>query len=530
MNDQALNSRLTESSATPLSPPEQSHRESGAIAAASPSSPNWWRIADFGVLGLWIAITGFTLTYHEKWADEAQAWLIARDLPLSNLWLHELRYEGSPGLWHTILWVAQHIFHVRYGALGYIGAAFALGGICVLLFATPFPHWIRWLVAFSFFFLYQYAVIARSYVLFALFCFLAVRQYRNMDRPLRFAASLVPLALLTAHGSLLAAGLALAYAVRFLAQWRMHSGAVRREFWIAFALLAVLYAVLLLLLFPAADVEATHSEVKLTLAVFGHRALRGIREALLDNAALSLLACFALAVWCYLRRALVSLLVPVGLVVALYAYADGWEHQAGTIFIALLAGLAIAWPDDTERCAFNTRMRLAYNVMLTTLTVTLCYQVYAAFYTIRRDVRFPYSGAADAARYLKPLVDEGKVIDGFQYGMVAINAHFDRNIFRNWSHAYYHHSLKESPAGELAVAASSGVPDYLVLQWWPQWNAAQYKEFLGDPIQGWGYTLDHVSDGYLLTKRGYSYRQIVLIFRRVNPNGAQTPPQSGPDK
>jgi len=56
------------------------------------------RIGDFGVLGLWIAVVSFTIGYHEKWADEAQAWLIARDLDLRTIWFHELRYEGTPVL------------------------------------------------------------------------------------------------------------------------------------------------------------------------------------------------------------------------------------------------------------------------------------------------------------------------------------------------------------------------------------------------------------------------------------------------
>jgi hypothetical protein len=103
----------------------------------------WWRVADLGVLGAWIAVVGFTLQYHEKWADEAQAWLIARDLDLKTIWFHELRYEGSPGLWHTILWVAQHVFHLKYGALGYIGMAGALAGAAVLIFNAPFPRYIR---------------------------------------------------------------------------------------------------------------------------------------------------------------------------------------------------------------------------------------------------------------------------------------------------------------------------------------------------------------------------------------------------
>src|ERR1700739_158444 len=86
-------------------PPEPA---SGSQTASS--SHRWWRIADCGVLGLWIAIVTFTIRYHEKWADEAQAWLLARDLDLKTLWFHELRYEGSPGLWHTILWIARHWF------------------------------------------------------------------------------------------------------------------------------------------------------------------------------------------------------------------------------------------------------------------------------------------------------------------------------------------------------------------------------------------------------------------------------------
>ena len=129
------------------------------------SAECWWRIGDATVLGLWMLITNFTIHYHEKWADEAQAWLIARDLPLSTIWFHELRYEGSPGLWHTILWIAQHVFHAPYGAIGYIGLAGATAGAALLIFKAPFPRYIRWPLAFTYFMVYQYAVIARPYKL-----------------------------------------------------------------------------------------------------------------------------------------------------------------------------------------------------------------------------------------------------------------------------------------------------------------------------------------------------------------------------
>ena len=39
---------------------------------------------------------------HESWADEAQAWLIARDLNVIEI-VKQMKYEGHSCLWHLIL-------------------------------------------------------------------------------------------------------------------------------------------------------------------------------------------------------------------------------------------------------------------------------------------------------------------------------------------------------------------------------------------------------------------------------------------
>lgn len=43
-----------------------------------------------------------TIIFHEKWRDEAQAWLLARDLNINDL-INQMSYEGHPPLWHLIL-------------------------------------------------------------------------------------------------------------------------------------------------------------------------------------------------------------------------------------------------------------------------------------------------------------------------------------------------------------------------------------------------------------------------------------------
>ena len=51
------------------------------------SSPikNWEKIGNFVVLLAYSSVVLFTVRYHEKWADEAQAWLLARDLDLNAI-------------------------------------------------------------------------------------------------------------------------------------------------------------------------------------------------------------------------------------------------------------------------------------------------------------------------------------------------------------------------------------------------------------------------------------------------------------
>ena len=52
-----------------------------------------------------LAYVLFNLSFilcHENWRDEAQAWLLARDLSIPELF-EQMSYEGHPCLWHLLL-------------------------------------------------------------------------------------------------------------------------------------------------------------------------------------------------------------------------------------------------------------------------------------------------------------------------------------------------------------------------------------------------------------------------------------------
>ncbi|MGC2617685.1 MAG: hypothetical protein WA414_01525, partial [Acidobacteriaceae bacterium] len=138
-----------------------------------------WTWVESAVLSFYALVVAIGIAWHEPWADEAQAWLLARDSSFWHMMLHEIRYEGSPGLWHTLLWVLARM-HVGFMGMHWVAGGIAAAAIYLLLRYSPFPLVLRVLLPFGFWFAYQDAVVARSYVLFAALAFGACALLRDL--------------------------------------------------------------------------------------------------------------------------------------------------------------------------------------------------------------------------------------------------------------------------------------------------------------------------------------------------------------
>ena len=64
-------------------------------------------------------------------------------------------------------------------------------GVALLIFKAPFPRIIRWPLAFTYFMVYQYAVIARSYTLLPLLAFASAILFKDIRHPERMTVVLV---------------------------------------------------------------------------------------------------------------------------------------------------------------------------------------------------------------------------------------------------------------------------------------------------------------------------------------------------
>src|ERR1700751_3189963 len=132
-----------------------------ALSSRYLSRPFW---PEWTALTLYTALVTLAIPYHEPFVDEAQAWQLARTLSLPSLFVRYIRYEGTPGLWHFLLWVLNRA-HVNYSGLHWICGAVALTATFLLIFKAPFPRYLKLTLPFTYFLLFQYAVVARNYVL-----------------------------------------------------------------------------------------------------------------------------------------------------------------------------------------------------------------------------------------------------------------------------------------------------------------------------------------------------------------------------
>lgn len=171
--------------------------------------PRW---VAFALLALYVVIVSGVAAHHEPWRDEADPWLVARDASAHDLWQF-FRHGGTPGLWYLLLippakggapYGTQHVLHVLIA-----GASAA-----IVFFASPFPRIARILLPFSYYFGYEYAVIARTYALSVLLLFvIAVLYPRRHERPLFYGIAVALLANTNVHSLCVASLIGLAYSL-----------------------------------------------------------------------------------------------------------------------------------------------------------------------------------------------------------------------------------------------------------------------------------------------------------------------------
>lgn len=139
----------------------------------------------FCVFAAYLAFNGLLLARHEPWRDEANVWLMAKELSPARLFA-EIRYQGHPCLWYLIVMPFAKA-GLSFRAIGFISYFIMALTAGIYLFKAPIHPVVK---AFSLFcpaFSYFYTVIARNYCLIALILILlAVCYPKRNERSIRY--------------------------------------------------------------------------------------------------------------------------------------------------------------------------------------------------------------------------------------------------------------------------------------------------------------------------------------------------------
>jgi hypothetical protein len=301
---------------------------------------------------------------------------------------------------------------------------------------SPFPLVVKVLLPFSFFFFFQYGVVARSYALLPPLLFLVAINYPQRHRkPYLFAALLFLLANVSAHGYLISGALMLLNVVFLDREWKNLDSGLRKKNFIGLAAYGVLMILLALTLRPPPN--RTGAPMHESSGVWAFFQEMGIMLTdSMTNSPLLLLPVMLASFWFFWRRKVLGLyLLPAFWVIAFSTYVYHAVWHRGILFLLLVF---VIWV-GLEREDRNEQGSWSRLLVLSALVLVCLVQIPWTLGSLRSDFSGAYSGSKAAARYIKAhSLDEG-VLWATGFSSVAILPYFERNIFDN-----YHKGLKPS--------------------------------------------------------------------------------------
>jgi len=441
------------------------------------------------VLAAYIAVLAFAIHHYLPFSDEAQAWLIARDSSLHEMLFRRLHYEGGPALWPLILWVAIRL-HMPYSGINWMAGAFALPGIYLLLRFSPFPRIFRWLMPFTFFLQYQYAVVARPYVFVAVLLFtMCILFTLARPQPVLFALAAGLLANISLHAAIVAGIFCLLYLYELYRPQRESPVAAPARSVLAgaglFLLLALCSAAAA---FPAPDAAIAFTPSKTVMkprpllrklipeerlppsappldrpldsngepakpppaispiirsAVFA--VVIGGSAACYPIATSNLLAIgFLTSFWLWLwSRGSLRLLSPFLISVLLSVQIFVLAHHTGIFLLTLVAAAWIALDIPVDRRFAGTHSAWIQPVFTVIALVVVVLQIGWSYHCIHSEVYMPPDPGRETEAFLAQNFS-GKRIAGFGFESVSTQAYAPHSLFFNQPHAYWVWSVNVS--------------------------------------------------------------------------------------
>ncbi len=388
------------------------------------------------IVVLFIVLSVLLIINHEPWVDEAQAWLVARDVPNLASLVDQMGYEGSPALWHIIL-LPFAKSGAPYSSMAVIHFLVMLTAIILFIRNAPFSPLQKFLFVFGYYIFYEYNIIARSYVLTVLILFVIASIYKTrFKRPILYSILLLLLANTNVH-SLVFAFLLFAFYVFEL----RYEGNIRisKNHWAGFIITSLGLLIAIYQLLPPADLISVSSQWNLDFGVreLGRKlgnplfnAFSPIPEPLVYEfppkfPGIVGIFFFLLTLGFFVKKRrpmLMYLLMSIGLLGIFLLKHPGRLRHHGLIFVVFVFSLWVA--ENYEKSRKRGRLYKVFNkksLSYIFIVLLICQLIGSplAFYF---DFRYDFSASKKAAAFLvdNDYIGDDTFIAAYPYDPVSI--------------------------------------------------------------------------------------------------------------
>jgi len=352
------------------------------------------------------------------WRDEADPWLFVRDVGSFSEFILYARNSGHPLLWHlSILPFAK--LDLSYHFMQGLNVAFAILNVFLLLYKSNLPRIILIPVVFSYFMLFEYAVIARNYSIGALFLILIAIHYpKRFTNPILYGFFVLLFCNTSAFSSMMSSGLFILYALEIYKNERYEKS-------ILIGLIIIMLGGLLafLQMLPTGggqEIAYFRNNTRFSIPFLMTNSFTPYFSEFFSLIAYILI--FVLMLKIFKNRDLFIFFTytfTLFLFFVSFIHIGGVRHT-GQLFLLVLFTFWISNYYDLELKEKNHSvlfMNREYNLNTIFILVffgSLVFSVYSAFDKMNKDYHYAFSGAKEIATYLKE-----KGYDDPKYKMAA---------------------------------------------------------------------------------------------------------------
>ena len=366
-------------------------------------------------------ITFITLLFHESWRDEAQAWLIARDLNIIDIF-RQMKYEGHPVIWYLIL--------VPFAKLGlpYVTVKIVSWLICniavwLILKKAPFNLILKILFIFSMPMIYLYPSISRSYCLIPLaITIVAIYFGQRHEKPIQYILSILFLA--NTHVimyGMVGILLLLFYIEELIQNRKTNSKEQKKKVYIS---LIVIIVGLILTLIPIIISMLTNTDVSLTsnTSIFEDTKLKmenaykeimtgcfGENELILKIVAIALIILLCYEIRYHFKNALI-IICTEGLQFLIYTYIYmGSEQRVSTLILLMMF---IFWVQSNNKINKDNTSKIEKkltNIAEYILVFVLIINVVNGMVAVNKEIKTTYSSSYETAEWIKENLEDDSI-------------------------------------------------------------------------------------------------------------------------